>query len=209
MISRFRFEAYGDWHTQIMMAPLLHAADDDSRLFLQFYNRIPIEGRMEVMIGWANPSLLMLSSRANLNIFVDCTFSICPVDFAQCMILMIYDEPTRLYIPIFYVLLQSKFQETYEEALRQICRSTGHAIHALSITCDFEIGLFNAVKKIFPDATPALCIFHFKQAIHRKLKKLGIATNDQGKLLRLLDILTVIDPLTIKRTGIFFLRNIN
>jgi len=110
MISRFRFEAYGDWHTQIMMAPLLHAADNDSRLFLQFYNRIPIEGRLEVMIGWANPSLLMLSSRANLNIFVDCTFSICPVDFAQCMILMIYDEPTRLYIPIFYVLLQSKFQ---------------------------------------------------------------------------------------------------
>ena len=98
--------------------------------------------------------ILGLSFNFTTRLFVDCTFSICPAGFSQCLIFMIYEDSTHLYIPIFYVLLQSKHEVTYKEAVHQIIRATEYQIGASSITCDFEIGLYNAIHCYFPQATP-------------------------------------------------------
>lgn len=68
------------------------------------------------MIGWANPDLLFLA-RGNCNLYVDCTFDCVVSGFSQLMIIMIYEERTKLYLPVFYVLLQSKSYDVYFMAL--------------------------------------------------------------------------------------------
>jgi hypothetical protein len=204
MVSKIKHDFFGDWNTRIQMAPLLFADDKDTRPFLQFYNKILIKGNLETMIGWSHPSLLRISSRKKLNLFVDCTFSICPAGFSQCLIFMIYEDATHLYIPIFYVLLQSKHEATYREAVHQIIRATEYQIGASSITCDFEIGLYNAIHCYFPQATPTLCLFHFKQALRRWFKKKTVDTDDLKMLIGangLIDILCIINPQTILTHG--------
>jgi hypothetical protein len=204
LISRYRNETFGDWYTLIHIAPLCYADDTDSRFFIRFCNRIIVDGKSEVMIGWANPALLLLASRSDLNLFLDCTFSICPSDFTQCLILMLFDETTNLYIPFFYVLLQSKHEATYNEALHQIKFATNYKINAKSITCDFEMGLYNALQHHFPNAVPVLCLFHFKQALRRWFQKKVCSYDDLANLIGptgFINILCVIDPETIITTG--------
>ena len=40
------------------------------------------------------------------------------------------------------------------------------------VTCDFELALINAVQSVFPFAKINECLFHWKQAIFRKLASL-------------------------------------
>jgi len=50
-----------------------------------------------------------------MNIFVDCTFSVFPKRFSQLFIvLMAYLPAYEYYVPIFYVLMQSKCLEAYK-----------------------------------------------------------------------------------------------
>lgn len=105
MVHRSRHAEFGDWSTQIQMPPLCFASDIDNRPFLLFNTRGLVKGEYESMIGWAHPNLVNLASKGGLNTFCDCTFSVVPKGFSQLLILMIYDEATQLYLPIFYVLL--------------------------------------------------------------------------------------------------------
>jgi hypothetical protein len=44
------------------------------------------------------------------------------------------------------------------------------------VIIDFEYAAFNAVKTVFPVATVSGCLFHFGQAIWRRVTKLGLKT---------------------------------
>jgi len=162
---------FGDWETQIKIAPLRYASDTDLRPFLLFNNQVLVNGEYEHMVGWGHPNLVNLTSRSGLNIFADCTFSVVPKEFKQLLILMIYDEATQLYLPIFYVLLQSKHEDAYYEALHQCIRSTKYKMNANSFTSDYELPLIKSLKMQFTKANPALCSFHHKQCLKKRLEK--------------------------------------
>ena len=44
------------------------------------------------------------------------------------------------------------------------------------VVIDFESALWQAVAKVFPSATVQGCVFHWTQAIWRKVQRLGLST---------------------------------
>jgi hypothetical protein len=91
--------------------------------------------------------------------------------FTQLMIIMIYSQAHDIYVPIFYILLQSKDQVAYYLGLQMAINGSGWKLDAKTKTCDFERALLNAMNEQFPESeTPTVgCLFHFKQALRRKL----------------------------------------
>ena len=78
-------------------------------------------------------------------------------------------------MPIFYILLQSKTEWTYWDALHEVLLSTDLKLDPANIHYDFEKGLINAIKDQFPNAKVVGCLFHFKQALYRKMRYVVIS----------------------------------
>lgn len=109
-VYQVRRHEFQDWETAIRSPPLCLVSSTDQRLFLRFMADVHIEatGELSRMIGWGHPKLLFLTKYGQLNIFIDCTFRCVPKGFYQLMVIIIYSPSHQLYIPIFYILLQSK-----------------------------------------------------------------------------------------------------
>jgi hypothetical protein len=148
LVYRTRLQEFHDWEGAIKMAPLVHPlrSNDsaDERLFLQFVVDVNIEENLEKIIGWGHPDLIYeLKCGGPLNLFVDCTFKIAPRGFYQCMIIMAYLPASQLYVPVFWILLQSKKENVYYHALQHAICASEWKMEAKTITCDFEKGLMN------------------------------------------------------------------
>jgi hypothetical protein len=177
----------------------------DERNFLQFNIDVIIEEKMQTIIGWAHPELIFLVKGGPTNIFIDCTFRVVPHGFTQLMIIMVYSSQYKMYAPVFFILLQSKFQATYYHALQQPINSSEWTFSASSVTCDFEKGLLGAVKEQFPEAPVIGCNFHWKQAIRRKLLENHIPVDMVSELMGssgLINILPLLNPLELSSKGI-------
>ena len=118
MIQRFRAEEFGNWQAVISAPPLSLASDSDERLFLQFNSSINIDDEMVRFVGWANPNLIFMAQCLDTcNLFIECTFYIVPKGFSQCLVIMVYHPVTKLYLPVFFILLQGKKYEVYFHAI--------------------------------------------------------------------------------------------
>ena len=77
-------------------------------------------------------------------------------------------------MPLVTIIMKDKKEKSYEFAFRKILQEIkkldpnyeGPERYLL----DFEIGVRNAVKTIFPKAVIHGCLFHFDQALVRKLQ---------------------------------------
>ena len=186
---------------------------NSNQFFLQFNIAYPnehTEGKMERIIGFGNPALFRIFG-GNSKIFIDGTFKVCPKPFYQCLIIMVFDEQTDVFVPVFYVLLTSKNTQIYRHALHWIRSSVDHKMQPLTITCDFEKALHSAIKTEFPSARINGCLFHWKQAIRKKLKDLRFEESsvvDRFMHRSTLETLTIIPPNEIEEFGIPFVRDI-
>ena len=77
---------------------------------------------------------------------------------------------------------------------------------SLSVGVDFEMAFINALRKVFPDARLIGCLFHWKQAIRRKLLELGFPKEVTSFIMKPgnLDLLTVLplkDVATVDSKG--------
>lgn len=149
-------------------------ADGSNGAFLQFALTVNIDGELQTILGWGHPQLINLVKNGKVHLFVDCTFKVVPKGFTQCMILMIYHPGTEMYVPIFYVLLQSKKTHAYYHALQQCICASDWKLEAMTYTSDFEQAIMSQLKFQFPEGVGIFCLFHFKQALGRKLKEFGI-----------------------------------
>jgi len=97
-----------------------------------------------------------------------------PYPFYQCICFMIFDFPTDLFVPIFYVLLESKTEWSYWHAIHEVLVACELKFEPGEIHCDFEKALINAVKDQFNLSSVTGCFFHWKQANRlKKMIKLG------------------------------------
>jgi hypothetical protein len=155
--------------------------------------------KLHSMLMWAHPDLISIMRRHMTAIYIDCTFRCVPKPYTQCLIAMIYDDETDLYVPAVYILLDNKSQWTYWHALHFILVETETKFNPLTVTTDFEQALLNAVKEQLPNAHRVGCLFHFKQAIRRRMQKLHIPEDEISSAMKK----GVIDELTtLKRTEI-------
>ena len=195
LVYRSRSKEFYDWESIIQSYPLVHCSDSDERLFLQFNCNINIGGdTLQKIIGWAHPDILFHVQNYPMNLFFDCTFHV-PTGFEQCLIIMVYLPQFDEYVPLTWILLQSKSRNAYQAALMHSIAMCDWHLNASSICTDFETGLYDAARSNFPEAKTILCYFHWKQAIRRKLISLKL---DDAIILRLigegglLEILTYI-----------------
>ena len=171
MVYRTRTKEFGSWEGLINTFPL-HSCLNSEKKFLLFNNYFTIKDECYKFLGWGHPELRFECKHGDNNLFIDCTFKVVPFGFSQCMVIMVYLSAYRIYVPIMYILLQGKYEEIYRYALQEAISSTDWELNAKSTTCDFEIGLMNAVKFQFGEGKHIGCLFHFLQAILRKLNKI-------------------------------------
>lgn len=152
LVYYVRNREHGEWEAEIASWPTANCSTTDERMFLQFNLTVNIEDKAEKIIGWGHPDLIEKAKYENLNVFIDCTFAVVPRGFQQCMVIMVYDRASQLYLPIMYILLQSKKKLAYLHAMHQAIVATNYTLNASTVMHDYEINLIKAVKWQFPDA---------------------------------------------------------
>ena len=185
----------------------------DSQLwFLQFNLSLPVknEERVDRIVGFGHPALFSLISGSN-ELFIDGTFKIVPKPFYQVLVIMCYDQQLRVYVPIMYILMTGKTEVLYRHALSWVNAIVlGHSAPKM-VTCDFEKGLMNAVEYTFKNVTVNGCLFHWKQAILRKLKEIRFSNEQvpyQMVSRSVLDVLTVIPKAEVATSGISYVKSL-
>lgn len=110
------------------------------------------------------------------HVFCDGTFKAAVHPFKQLYTLHVDVGSTNTHtniIPTVYALLPNKTQATYEIFFHLI-KSQIPEFNPESITTDFETSAMLAAKTVFDKVTTRGCIFHFKKAVQKKAKLLGI-----------------------------------
>ena len=115
--------------------------------------------------------------------FIDGTFKFIPKMFYQ--VLTVHAMKSEICVPCAYILMTGKKKSLYIKAfntLRQeivkVREGNGlpEPIFNQTITADFETGLIPAIQRVFPLSTFVGCLFHFRQAVIRWIRKNGFIT---------------------------------
>ena len=148
---------------------------------------------------WGHPELLLMLRRRNCVVFIDGTFKCVPHPFQQCVILMTLDDETNLFVPVVFGLLDNKTSWAFWHYLHAIFVETETKFNPAVVVSDFEAALLQAIDEQLPSARRVGCLFHFKQALRRKMVKMNFAeTSIRAAMERgSLDVLT-----TVKRSNV-------
>ncbi|EGZ19972.1 hypothetical protein PHYSODRAFT_492971 [Phytophthora sojae] len=163
---------------------------------------------IDQITAWAHPTLLNLLCFENLSWFIDGTFRCAPVDYKQCVTIMIYDLSSKLFLPVLHAATTSMTRKSYVRLLQCVQDAVGSKLVPKDVVCDFESSLIGALREFFPDVTIIGCLFHFKQACRRKMKCIGLPVGEIKVAMsrNVFDILTVIDPTKIAVQGITWVK---
>lgn len=122
--------------------------------------------------------IVMFGTKQNISLLsefkhwcIDGTFKTAPLVFMQLLTLHAFVDDRA--IPLVYTLLCNKQEETYRTVLCKI-KEMQLNIRPQSVLCDFEIGLFKAVKNTFPETKVIGCFFHLGQILWRKIQELRL-----------------------------------
>ena len=138
------------------------------------------------MVIFQTPLQAKIYSKYNEDIFADGTFSISPKIGRQVFITRNYVKEYNCFYTTFISILKNKNQANYEILLKEInknaCKYNNNIIILpIKFHCDFERGISNAAKKIFPNIKIKFCVWHFKRALENKRNKLCNGEMDANK----------------------------
>ena len=116
---------------------------------------------------------LLVDSRYNL---ADGTFKTAPPPYLQ--LYTIHGVENNRRVPLVFALMTNKSTADYQRLLQLLHRYTQRAFNRvwspnLFIT-DYETGMINAVATDLPNTNHHGCLFHFTQAIFKKVKEYGL-----------------------------------
>ena len=119
---------------------------DSNFWFLQFNVSLPDpdSGKLHRIMGYGKPSIFGLF-HGNVQLFIDGTFRIVPIPFYQCLIMMVYDVQTQVYVPIMYVLMTGKTQFFYYHALDWEIVAYNCKLESIIVMCEFKKALHKAI----------------------------------------------------------------
>jgi hypothetical protein len=105
---------------------------------------------------------------------MDGTFYTYPKNFYQLFI--IYYVQNYKYKPFAYFLLPNKPQVAYEKMFDFVVLKNVGIKNISNIIVDFEAAIENGLMNKFANVVIRYCVFHYSQAVYRKLKSLGLET---------------------------------
>jgi hypothetical protein len=124
----------------------------DQRCFLKFnfLYELPNENKKDKnhfhrILLWAHPNLLFMLRHQGIHTYVDATFHSVPRPFTQCIVLMVSDDETDLFVPIVYLLVDAKAAWTYWNFFNLVLIMTETKFDPSMITCDFEKALMQSI----------------------------------------------------------------
>jgi hypothetical protein len=152
-------------------------ASDSGQNIFRGYFKIPMVRKngnySQVAILGSQFQLQLLAEAENW--YIDGTFYACPPGFYQLLNIMIYQK--QIPICVCHILMSSKLEVEYFFALSNlitIIKLLGFNPNPKVIMCDFEEGLRNALKMLFPKAEINGCYFHFVKNLWKKASDLGL-----------------------------------
>ncbi|POM59936.1 hypothetical protein PHPALM_31268 [Phytophthora palmivora] len=144
------------------------------------------------LIGWAYPSLINLLRYHGTTIFVDGTFRCVPPDYKQCVIVMVHDRASGIFVPVYYVLSTSCSGDSLWDMIHFVMKGTDGQLEPAEVVCDFEC---------CSDAISIGCLFHLNQALRDTMKRFQFSQKECSKAMThgVLDMLTVLEYSLIER----------
>lgn len=130
------------------------------------------DGKTRILLFATQKSRQELESCGH--IYCDGTFKCAPKPFLQ--IYSIHGEVENIVKPLAYALLPNKKKSTYK-ILFQLLKTTIPKMQVNVFTSDFEEAAVRSVTATFPNAQIKGCYFHFKKAIKKKSRDLGLDKN--------------------------------
>ncbi|KAK3910862.1 Protein FAR1-RELATED SEQUENCE 2 [Frankliniella fusca] len=106
-------------------------------------------------------------------VFCDATFASRPNEPQARQVLQFSKVVNRAIIPLGQVLMTGKSEAEYTAVLHHV-RQLVPQFNPLVIMTDFEVGLQNAWKTVFPNAQVIGCYWHFCRAVLKKARELGL-----------------------------------
>lgn len=126
----------------------------------------------------ASDEQLQLLTRAR-HWYVDGTYKVVGRPFNQLYSIHAFiksEEGFIKQIPLVFILMNRKSRSDYRACLDALIQRLPMAPDVRSITADFEAALWLAVPDVLGDGVQVHgCVFHFHQALYRKLQSLGLA----------------------------------
>ncbi|TYZ61629.1 hypothetical protein PybrP1_008409, partial [[Pythium] brassicae (nom. inval.)] len=124
--------------------------------------------------------------------------------FDQYVTVMVLDEASQIFAPMFYILSTSKSSDANWNMQHFVVQATDQRLALAQGVTDFEPALIGAVQVQFTEADVVSCMFHFKQAVFRAMRRLHILSSESRLVMArgCLDMLTVIRVNKICQHGI-------
>ncbi|KAF1740448.1 hypothetical protein MXB_3522 [Myxobolus squamalis] len=186
------------------LPPLKHPPNGNP--FFRLYWSGDFDGEFHQFLLWSTNEALSLM-RYNNQTFIDCTFRCAPSPFTQCLIIMVYDNGTQMYIPCVYALVTCKNEYKYLTTFHEVIVLMKYIWMPLIIMSDFDFSLITALKYEFPESRFMCCYFHSMKARERKTKKYKISNENSSRILQNIELLTVI-PISEINGGIHFIQSL-
>ena len=129
--------------------------------------------------GPGNDRILIFSTTKNLEVlaeasswFIDATFKVVPDIFYQ-MLTVHGKLPTGWTIPLVFALMPNKLHSSYLTVFNEL-KQLQPNLNPDTVMMDFEQGLQLAITTAFPSYYVRGCLFHWGQAIHRRVVLQGL-----------------------------------
>ncbi|XP_028408207.1 uncharacterized protein LOC114530782 [Dendronephthya gigantea] len=146
-----------------------HIPDD----FLQA--DVKVGGRRHLI--FSTPEMIALLKQAKVW-YMDATFKVVKDPFKQLFSIhaFVRQNSDVKQIPLAFILMSGKKRRDYKHVLKAIKNLLADGLCLKGVVIDFEHALWQAVAKVFPGASVQGCVFHWTQAIWRKVQGLGLTT---------------------------------
>lgn len=172
-------------------------------------NMIFFNDRQHNIIGFSCSTNLELLAKSEIW-FMDGTFKSAPKFFYQMF--TIHTVKNEQYIPLLFILLPNKRQESYFVAFQHIKKyfiDLNITLNVQRILVDFEISIHSAIIDVWPTIEIKGCRFHLGQSWWRKIQELGLSaeykdqSSEISKFLKYVFGLPFLNPDEVENAFVF------
>ncbi|OWZ13459.1 hypothetical protein PHMEG_00013211 [Phytophthora megakarya] len=184
-------------HESVETPPLSLALDDAVSFFQFRFITVNHEDLTKPtrILGWAHPALVALLRYHGTTIIVDGTFRCVPTGYAQCVVFMVHDRASGVFVPVFYILNTARTGASYWDMIYCVVQATDQQIEPTEVVYDLEPGLTNALQTHVPNAIALVaCIATCYEAVRYPRGSVSFAVAPS-----MLDTLTVVKLEQVKR----------